>query len=184
MLYISEWLPNPDGTDHGAEWIEIGNNGNAPASLAGWSLSNGTSKHMALPSESIPANGVLLLPQSAFHFALRNKDESVFLYDPSGALAGESHFFGVAPSGKSVNFGEGGSFFAVPTPGAANATTGVALIPSHYPQTGIISFSLSGAGVFGLAIGSALILALCVTIAIIHYDDLRELFFPKHQEVR
>lgn len=184
MLYISEWMPNPDGTDRGAEWIELGNSGSAPVSLAGWSVSNGTAKRIMLPSDSVPANGVLLLPQSVFRFTVRNKDESISLFDPSGNLATESHFFGVAPSGKSVNFGEGGTFFAVPTPGAANAETGAALIASQYPQSGIISSSLSASGFFGLILGTALILALCVTIAIIHHDDLRELFFPKHQEIR
>ena len=192
MLYLSEWLPNPNGADHGAEWIELGNSGNASVSLTGWSLSSGASKRTVLAGGSVPPHGLFLLPQSAFHFILRNSDESIFLFDPQGNLVGESHFFGVAPSGKSVNHstpltaghGTAGTFFAAPTPGAPNADTGTALIASQYPSNGVIFHSLRGGDIAGLVLGTALLAALCVTIAIIWHDHLRELFFPKHEEIR
>ena len=183
MPYISEWLPDPHGTDHGAEWVELGNDGTAPISLVGWSLQNNKGARTNL-SGTIPPHGYFLLSANDLHLALRNADESLFLFDPSGNLADESHFFGVAPSGKSVNRSDAGIFFAVPTPGAPNATAGTALIASEYPQSGIISHSLSLGGAGGLLVGTALLLALCVTIAVTHHDDLREFFFRGDQEIR
>ena len=34
MPFISETLPNPKGSDQGAEWVELGNNGAEAVSLA------------------------------------------------------------------------------------------------------------------------------------------------------
>ena len=38
MVFINEWLPNPNGADAKGEFIELWNSGNAPINLSGWSV--------------------------------------------------------------------------------------------------------------------------------------------------
>ncbi|NCG19063.1 MAG: hypothetical protein GWP91_08630, partial [Rhodobacterales bacterium] len=65
-VVINEFLPDPDGTDDGLEFVELYNNGDAPAAVAGWSISAGTSDFegidINMPGGAlIPANGYYLI---------------------------------------------------------------------------------------------------------------------------
>ncbi len=59
-VVLNELLPDPDGTDDGLEFIELYNNGTAPASVAGWSLSAGSADFEGI-DVNLPA-GALIQP--------------------------------------------------------------------------------------------------------------------------
>ena len=184
MLYISEWLPNPKGVDRGAEWVEIGNNGDASISLSGWSLVNGASKKIALQGD-VPAHGVLLVPASGKGFTIRNTNESIFLFDPSGNLAHESHFFGTAQEGKSYSFFNEQFIFSDPTPGAENAMPNTtALVAATYPESGVLQSSLSTGGIVGLGVTAALAVTALFIFIITQHDDIQKLVFRRDEEIR
>ena len=187
MFYISEWLPNPKGTDRGAEWVEIGNNGDASASLSGWSLTNGASKKVALQGD-VPAHGFVLIPVNEQGLTIRNTNESIFLFDPSGNLAHESHFFGTAPEGKSYSSINGQFVVSDPTPGAENpATAGsnmTALVGATYPESGVVESSLGGGGIVGLALMAALAVTALFIFIITQHDDIQKLVFARDEEIR
>jgi hypothetical protein len=64
-VYISEANPRPLASLTNAEWIELTNSLNAPYDLQGWTLAVGASRYTFPAGVSVPANGRLLLAQSA-----------------------------------------------------------------------------------------------------------------------
>ncbi|MEZ4238781.1 MAG: lamin tail domain-containing protein [Myxococcota bacterium] len=62
---LNEILPDPDGTDEGAEWVELFNPTDGPVALGGWRLvAASAADHEAvavLPDVDVPARGWLLL---------------------------------------------------------------------------------------------------------------------------
>jgi hypothetical protein len=65
-VVLNELLPDPDGADEGLEWVELYNAGSSAVSVAGWSLSAGTSDFdqldVTLPGGvEIPAGGWLVI---------------------------------------------------------------------------------------------------------------------------
>ena len=184
MLYISEWLPNPKGTDRGAEWVEIGNNGDTSASLSGWSLTNGAGKKAALQGD-VPAHGFVLIPVNEQGLTIRNTNESIFLFDPSGNLAHESHFFGTAPEGKSYSSINGQFIVSDPTPGAENTMPNTtALVGATYPESGVVESSLSTGGIVSLAVMAALAVTALFIFIITQHDDIQKLIFARDEEIR
>src|SRR3989344_1454212 len=121
MVYLNEWLPNPAGTDTGAEWIELFNSGGQKVFLQNWTLVSGSGKKFILSGKNIDAGGYLVLKQPETKLLLRNQNESLSLYDNQGKLVSQSSFSGSAQDGKSLSRTEKGTFvFAEPTPGAEN----------------------------------------------------------------
>jgi hypothetical protein len=177
MVHISEWMPNPAGSDAG-EWVELLNDGKAPVNLAGWSLKTSKGKAVALRGE-IPAGGYIVLKKSDFKFALRNTDETLSLYQ-SGKLADQSSFHGVAVSGKSVAHSGTNSFFAAPTPAAPNAALAASLINEPHPFNVSLTSQPSLWRPFGEAVGTSLLLAFLVIFIIQQFDGLSELFFESY----
>ena len=183
MLSISEWLPNPQGKDAGSEWVELGNSGDAPVSLQGWSLANGAGKRITLQDETVPTRGMILIPAKGL--TLRNKDESIALFDPSGNLAHESHFFGTAQDGKSYSNVNGQFVFTDPTPGAPNAipkTT--ALVGATYPEGGVLQYSLNTWEVVGLTLGAALAVTILCIFILTQHENLSKLVFKRNETIR
>ena len=65
-LTINEFMPDPDGSDQGYEWIELYNPSGAPVSVAGWGVAAGTSDYDSLDlvfpgGTSVPAGGFLVV---------------------------------------------------------------------------------------------------------------------------
>ncbi|HVW67181.1 MAG TPA: lamin tail domain-containing protein [Candidatus Peribacteraceae bacterium] len=81
---ISEFLPNPSGTEAAGEWIELHNNGLHPAPLCGWSIDDGSggSKPYSLSHYQIPVHDYLLLPRTKTGIALNNDADMVRLISP------------------------------------------------------------------------------------------------------
>ncbi len=169
MIYINEWLPNPVGTDTGAEWIELFNNGSQKIYLQDWTLVSGNGKQFILSGKNVDAGGYLVLKQSETKLTLINKDESISLYDNNGKFVSRSSFSGTAPEGKTFSRtgdtpGQGPAFtFAEPTPGMQNKIVKEFLPAQNYPLNQPLNKSF---GVFD-AIGLALFVGLLYPVLII-----------------
>ncbi len=138
MLQISEWLPNPKGTDTLSEWVELTNAGDTPISTTGYALQAGK-KVISVPPNTLAVGEYLLLPRTETKLSLKNTDEVVLLYDPSGTLIDESKIIGSAPEGKSFSRiettaeGAGIFIFSEPTPGKENIKPELTSLALHYP---------------------------------------------------
>lgn len=123
-LFITELMPNPEGTDAGKEWVEFFNGG-AELNLSGFSLSDklGSIKTYYFP------DGFNLASEQYFVFSLKgtgislnNDGDALEIKDSSGRIVAESGpAYGPAKEGMSWAFdGTAWQWTKVPTPGAAN----------------------------------------------------------------
>jgi hypothetical protein len=126
-IILSEWLPNPEGPDALGEWVEIWNDGPAPASLFGWTLINAGGDTAVLDGDIGPGARKVFY-RSTTGLTLRNSMEEISLLAPGGKLAEKSSFFGDAPAGRSVNYKDGRTYLSAPTPGAPNGAPGTAYV--------------------------------------------------------
>ncbi len=189
MVFISEWLPNPAGSDTKSEWIELFNSGAESVSLQGWVLKTKSGKHFTFPYSEIRANAYLVLKRPETKLAFNNQDEAVFLYDPGGKLVDESKFSGTAPENKSfarINFAEAAKgnqnfIFGEPTPGQPNkiGDTQNFLIHTKYPLDQPLNSSLGYFELITVAVISAFLFSLCVTFLLKRNDYLSKLFFGR-----
>jgi len=119
---LSEFMPDPDGTDSG-EWIEIGNDGDSDASLAGWTLDDadgGSEPFVLTATDIVPAHGWLVLSKSRTGLALNNDGDTVRLFDAAGLVV-EAIRYDRAMEGRSfAKTAAGWAWSDKPTPGAAN----------------------------------------------------------------
>jgi hypothetical protein len=63
---INEFIPDPDGSDAGLEWIELYNDSSKPISIAGWGVAAGTSDYGSLDivfpgGTEVPAGGYFVV---------------------------------------------------------------------------------------------------------------------------
>ncbi|HEY4525533.1 MAG TPA: lamin tail domain-containing protein [Candidatus Paceibacterota bacterium] len=132
-ILINEFLPNPIGTDSGAEWLELRSTEDQTVLLSGWRLENGSGKKLSLTGQSIAPNQVLKI-NSPKSFVLKNSGGEVLLYDQSGRVMDRTFFFGVAPEGLSWSRQDIGFAFAQPTPGLENALASFSLPQTVYGE--------------------------------------------------
>ena len=189
MIVINEFLPDPQGADVTGEWVELLNNGDTPTSLVGFGLQNSAGKKYVFKNGEIGANAYLLLPRSKTKLTLKNKDETVSLFDAGGNLIDRVSFLGTAQSGKSynrveisgvVNFLPGD-----PTPGVPNKAAASSLIAyDSYTDGAILHASLGKMPIVALAFSVALVFA--ATLVFIFKTDayLSELFFQGDETIR
>jgi|GEM_PF-7077624 len=123
-IVINEFMPDPEGTDTGFEWIELKNLENTQISLAGYSIddSEGGSSPYIFPE-------IILMPQETKAFyssttkiVLNNDTDHVRLFDPNGKLIDEI-MYEKPVSGKSFARDSNGkwSITSIPTPNAENS---------------------------------------------------------------
>ncbi len=132
-ILINEFLPNPIGTDLGAEWLELKSTESQSISLAGWHLENSSGKSFYLSGKNInPGENLLVsLPKG---FSLRNSDGAIALYDQAGIITDKTSFLGTAPEG--LSWSRQGPFFAFakPTPGLDNAPASFSMPATTYGE--------------------------------------------------
>jgi hypothetical protein len=96
MIRISSVLANPEGTDKGAEYISLLNEGSDSEKLFGWNLVTSAGK-------KIPVNGEIKAGESLKIFtgstALKNSGETLTLVDVSGKKV-DSFSYAVAGEGQ------------------------------------------------------------------------------------
>jgi hypothetical protein len=198
MVFINEWLPNPNGADAKGEFIELWNSGNAPINLSGWALSTDGKKKFKLPG-FIHANGYLVLPRSETKLSLKNTDGKLFLYDAAEKLIDQSAFEGSAPEGESFDrisykmYNSASVYNTIqqfvwgkPTPGAKNgAVAEIGVSDAAYP-TGI-SLNvpcLNWLSVFGFAFAAGVIFAAVLWYALKKDENVSQLFFGRDKAIR
>ena len=203
MVFINEWLPNPNGVDTKAEFIELFNNGDVSVSLGGWTIKTTGKKAFSLGGRTIAARGYLVLNRTETKLSLKNNGESVFLYDAAGRLVDQSSYIGAAPSGKSFSripysgagdaLGAGAAAaqpqafaWSTPSPGAMNKISlNNNINTNNYPfgmplNGGVTMGGMSGFGIFLMAlVGVSAILAVTVVYCLKSHEDLANLFFPR-----
>ncbi|MCX6733667.1 MAG: lamin tail domain-containing protein [Candidatus Peregrinibacteria bacterium] len=86
-IMINEFLPDPEGSDDGNEWIELKNTSDHAVSLLGWQIDDedGGSKPYALGDITVGAESFLLLKNDKTNITLNNSIDAVRLLDPSGS---------------------------------------------------------------------------------------------------
>lgn len=185
MVVVNEWLPNPKGSDVDFEWIEIWNNGSAPAALKGWHLTNSAGKKFYFGTELILPQEYAVLVRSTTKLTLRNSDESIALVDPTGVVADRSSFVGAAPEGKSYNRGQGGFYFAEPTPDAVNAPRAISMFSeSRYDPGTPLAAPTMNTEALGITLVVALLITALTLFAIKKNENLSELLFGGDETLR
>lgn len=164
--------------------MEIFNGDSHVVNLTGSRLENQSGQTFSLYG-SVPAQGYAVFRRPEMKLTLRNTDGKLLLYDSGGNLIHESAFYGTAPEGKSYGFHGGRFFFSDPTPGGLNALPNVSeLSLTDYPAGALIHSVFPGAGIFGLALGVGIVFAALAVYVIKKNNDLHELFFGRHEEIR
>ncbi|MFA4872479.1 MAG: lamin tail domain-containing protein [Patescibacteria group bacterium] len=121
-VVINELLPNPIGDDTTGEWIELKNEGDDEASLAGFILSDasGASYTFTTQSSPIPPHGLLLLPRAQTKIVLNNDDDTISL-SYQGQMIAQAQY-GKSEEGISFARDNQGNYAwtTAPTPGKPN----------------------------------------------------------------
>lgn len=177
MIQISEILPDPLGKDTEGEWIELWNNG-SETTLSGWTIkTSGKSKYIL--SGEIKEGERKVFKRAVTKLTLKNENDSVYLYAPSGKLMDEVNYPFPATEGKSlVRFGDK-LVLGEPTPGKVNQEVFTAqLISSDIPFGKVSRGDASG---FGSGLGLALLMALGILFLIKTNEDLSNIFFRRDE---
>ena len=131
-IIISEFLPNPDGKDSGAEWIELYSRAGVNIDLSGWKLSDQKTfytlgSYMIEPGSYI----VVSLPSSAFDLNNTGGDTVKFFW-PNDQVVDEISYTEDADEGTSYALDNNGKFkwTSLVTKGANNKFTPVERISS------------------------------------------------------
>lgn len=85
-IFISEFLPNPKGSDAEGEFIEIYNNHQTTVNLKGWQLTDG-SKTFTFDDALIRPNQYIALYRPQTKITLNNSDDEIKLLAPNGEIA-------------------------------------------------------------------------------------------------
>jgi hypothetical protein len=122
-IFISEFLPNPEGEDSGKEWIEIYNSSNKVADIGSWQITDRSKKVFVFPQPTlIKPNGYLVLDAGVSKISLNNSDEEISLLYPNDEIADKIAFNENAKEGYSAaRFGEEFLWTKNPSPGIENA---------------------------------------------------------------
>jgi len=198
MVYINEWLPNPEGKDADGEFVELFNSGSEAVNVSGWSLKANSKTKFSL-SGQIEVGDFLVFKKPGLKISLVNTDGEISLFDAGGKLVDRQRFLGLAQEGKSFsktirdfstkNLGwQGKSFgefvFSEPTPGEQNRfLEQTALVNNIYPtgvplnaRVGVFDFVL-------LTLGVAAVLTGLTVFVLKRNEDLSQLFFGRDEEV-
>jgi micrococcal nuclease len=126
-VQLTEFLPNPTGSELEGEWIEIHNNTPQSKSLCGWSVDDGLggSKPFDLSKYQMTPDSFLVLPRSQTKIALNNDHDSVRLIAPlpaGGTGISLSTQYDIAPANESYAVDDTGNWSWTPfmTPGSEN----------------------------------------------------------------
>ncbi|MCA9374388.1 MAG: lamin tail domain-containing protein [Candidatus Gracilibacteria bacterium] len=104
-VFISEILPNPEGTDTKKEWVELTNPGETAMNLGNWQLDDGEdgSKPYTIPdSFTLQPGQALTISTKDSKLSLGNKEDSIRLFNYQGELVHQIDYE-EAPSGQSYS---------------------------------------------------------------------------------
>jgi uncharacterized protein YdeI (BOF family) len=128
-IIINEILPDPEGDDATAEFIELKNIGSESVNLKNWKVGDLSSTYTIslddFTSTEIPAGGYFVIYRNISGIALNNTGgDQVKLFQPDGNLLDSVSYTGTAPEGQSYNFyNNSWSWSTTITPGRTNQIT-------------------------------------------------------------
>ncbi len=99
-LIIKSFLPNPEGSDKGAEIFSIANNSGSQINLSGWKVRDESGKNYYLSGRINPSQEIIF-PASG-SFILNNNGETLHLFNPLGELVDELGYVGSASEGRVI----------------------------------------------------------------------------------
>ena len=139
-IIISEFMPDPEGTDTENEWIELYNQSDQIANLTNWQIDDqedGSSPFIFPSNSLIGPEQFLVLRRPITKIALNNDNDQVRLLYPDGSLATEVSYLAEKKQGFSIAF-DGYDYFwtKIPTPGSANI---ISLTDLNYKDENISS---------------------------------------------
>ncbi|MFA5024827.1 MAG: lamin tail domain-containing protein, partial [Patescibacteria group bacterium] len=125
-LIISEFIPNPSGSDEENEWVEIYNAGQDDINLSGWKLQDASGKAYDFEAETIKAKGYLVLTRNQTKISINNDAETLILIAPDSTEAFKISFTGGSQEGYSFSrFGlNDWRWTNILTPGNFNQSSG------------------------------------------------------------
>ncbi|MBW3581619.1 MAG: lamin tail domain-containing protein [Euryarchaeota archaeon] len=122
-IRITELEQNPNGTDHGDEWVEIHNKGTATVDLGGWTVGtmHGLRVNVTLSDETFLDPGAFLIVRQDAQW-LDNEEEQVVFWDPTGGERDRTPWLtDTANDERSWQLVRGEWTFTTATPGAPPA---------------------------------------------------------------
>lgn len=143
-IYISEFLPNPEGDDGEGEWIEIFNSARQSVDLSGWTLDDGEggSKPYSIPSGTmIDEESYVLFTREDTKLSLNNTNDKVRLFAPNKSLV-DSIAYSKVLEGKSYARLNGRWTWTEPTSEEPNVETLKASSKAGGAQDGFRTVSL------------------------------------------
>ncbi|PIT90244.1 MAG: hypothetical protein COU22_03300 [Candidatus Komeilibacteria bacterium CG10_big_fil_rev_8_21_14_0_10_41_13] len=125
QMVINEIMPNPQGSDSDAEWIELYNLSQSRIDLSGWLLSDSTDRRYEINQEdfletTIEPFGYLVVLRSQSGIALNNGDDQVQLYQPDGSLLDQVEYSAAVEGESYAKIGGKFQWTNRPTLGQAN----------------------------------------------------------------
>jgi PKD repeat protein len=141
-LFFSEIYPHPRKGE--GEFIELGNEGPVPITLAGFRLRDASKgKGYVFPAKSVLAPGALLvIRKKDFRFALNDTKETLSLEDSFGRLVIRARW-DTTHQGASLNRVSGGFRGGAPTPGTKNRLNTLPETSERVPKEGYVSLPLT-----------------------------------------
>lgn len=122
-IFISEFVPNPAGSDEEGEWIEIANDSDSIADISGFQMGDGSSAIFKIPKNTfIAPRSFLVFARNATKISLNNDEDKIVLRYPSGEIADSVEYKSGAKEGYAAARTSGGRFLWTKnsTPGTAN----------------------------------------------------------------
>lgn len=96
-IVISEIHPNPKGSDSDDEFIEFKNIGKETVDLKNWKLSDSGTKKYTITQGTVAPGNFIIFKRTMTGIALNNTGgDDVKLFMPTGVLADQAHYSGVA----------------------------------------------------------------------------------------
>jgi len=123
-LFISEFIPNPEGSDE-YEWIELYNNSNEDINLLGWQIDDqegGSNPYIFKEDTIIKTKDFLILNRSETKITLNNKNDFVRILNPLGDVWQETDYNNIL-EGESYSWDFNNNEWFIndtPTPGENN----------------------------------------------------------------
>lgn len=127
-IHISEFMPNPVGSDEEGEWIEIYNNSDKVVDLSGWKIDDeegGSTPFTINKNTLINPKDYLVFKRPQTNLALNNDADEVRLFHPDGVLIENISYTAVAEGESYARINNQWQWTTTPTPGAENILTSV-----------------------------------------------------------
>lgn len=141
-IFVSELMPDPEGTDAENEWIELQNPTSDVWTLQGWTLELEGSSKKVIPDLTIPPQSVALILTNTLGLSLNNNGATVILRDSDSSECDRVAYPKLPTAVSYGRAADDGQWKATcyPTPAEPN------LSPVWNPDIGVESGSVLGTG--------------------------------------